>query len=129
MSDTSRPPTIAVIRSTVIDWDGNAVVIGAGIFGSFGTPNADWWPTPSGLAETVGEFEAESVAFLVCSRIGIDNPSHEYLSRYVKNYSSIPAISLDCVLKSAGLIEQMGEKRLKLRAEKSDRRARPKDQG
>ena len=48
-----------------------------------------------GLPKRVGEFEAESVAFLVCSRIGIDNPSHEYLSRYVKNYSSIPAISLD----------------------------------
>ena len=60
-------------------------------------------------------------------RIGIDDPSHEYLSQYVKAYPSIPPIfSWDCVLKSAGLIEQMGQKRLKLRTEKADQRERPR---
>ena len=88
--------------------------------GHLGTPNDDWWPNRRRLSETVREFEAESVAFLVCSRLGIKNPSHEYLSGYVKDYAYTPAISLDCVLKSAGLIEQMGQKRLKLRKEKID---------
>ena len=88
--------------------------------GHLGTPNDDWWPNRRGLSETVREFEAEAVAFLVCNRLGIENPSHEYLSGYVKDHANTPAISLDCVLKSAGLIEQMGRKRLKPRKEKAD---------
>ena len=64
------------------------------------------------------QFEAESVAFLVCNRLGIENPSPEYLSGYVKDHKNTPPISLDCVLKSAGLIEQMGQGRLGLRKEK-----------
>jgi hypothetical protein len=88
--------------------------------GHLGTPNEDWWPDRRGLSETIREFEAESVAFLVCSRLGIENPSDEYLSGYVKGNESTPPISLDCVLKSAGLIEQMGRKRMKLRKEKAE---------
>ena len=76
--------------------------------GHLGTPNLDWWPSRYWLSEKEREFEAESIAFLVCSRLGIENPSHEYLSGYLKDHISIPAISLNCVLKSAGLIEQMG---------------------
>jgi hypothetical protein len=34
------------------------------------------------------------------------------------NISHTPAISLDCVLKAAGLIEQMGRERLEPRKEK-----------
>ena len=86
--------------------------------GHLGTPNDDWWPDRRGLSETVLEFEAESVAFLVCSRLGIENPATEYLSQYVNSHTSTPAISLNCVLKSAGLIEQMGQSRLKLRRER-----------
>ena len=69
--------------------------------GHLGTPNDDWWPDRRGLSETVREFEAESVAFLVCSRLGIENPATEYLSQYVNSHTSTPAISLNCVLKSA----------------------------
>ena len=54
----------------------------------------------------------------VCSRLGIENPSSEYLSGYVKDHKNTPPISLDCVLKSAGLIEQMGQRRLGLRKER-----------
>ena len=83
--------------------------------GHLGTPNRKWWPSRCGLSKEVEEFEAESVAFLVCSRLGIENPSAEYLSGYVKDHKNTPPISLDCVLKSAGLIEQMGQGRLGLR--------------
>ena len=86
--------------------------------GHLGTPDPDWWPRRRGLSETVCEFEAEAVAFLVCSRLGIENPSHEYLSAYVRGHSRTPDIRLSCVLKSAGLIEQMGQSRLNLRKEK-----------
>lgn len=86
--------------------------------GHLGTPDERWWPDRRGLTEAVREFEAESVAFLVCSRLGIDNPSDEYLSGYVKGNPETPAISLDCVLKAAGLVEQMGRERLKVRKDK-----------
>ena len=86
--------------------------------GHLGTPNLDWWPSRCWVPEKEREFEAESVAFLVCSRLGIENPSHEYLSGYLKDHISIPAISLNCVMKSAGLIEQMGQRPLGLRKEK-----------
>ena len=87
--------------------------------GHLGTPNAAWWPDRSGLSKTVREFEAESVAFLVCRRLGIKNSSEEYLSGYVKGHPSTPAISLDCVLKASRLIEQMGREQLRLRGEKA----------
>lgn len=51
-------------------------------------------------------------------RLGIDSPSAEYLSQYMENHKQTPAISLECVMKSAGLIEQMGRERLKPRKEK-----------
>jgi len=80
--------------------------------GHLGTPNDTWWPDRRGLEPSICEFEAEAVAFLVCSRLGIDNPSDEYLSGYVRTHSTTPAISLDRVLTAAGLIEQMGRGRL-----------------
>ena len=79
--------------------------------GHLGTPNLDWWPSRCGLSEKEREFEAESVAFLVCSRLGIENPSPEYLSGYLENHISIPAISLNCVLKSAGSSSRWGSAR------------------
>src|SRR2546426_3020029 len=48
--------------------------------GHLGTPNTTWWPDRRGLTKVVREFEAESVCYLVCVRLGLDNPSDEYLS-------------------------------------------------
>ena len=86
--------------------------------GHISTPNKKWWPDRCGLDKLSVEFEAESVTYLVCERFGIDNPSAEYLSGYLKKDQEIPNISIECVMKSAGLIEQMGRERLKLRKEK-----------
>ncbi len=63
------------------------------------------------------EFEADSVSYLVCARRGIDNPSDEYLAGYLEEYPGrdVPPISLECVMKAAGLIEDMGEAHLALR--------------
>lgn len=88
--------------------------------GHLGTPDIRWWPDRRGLTLTQREFEAESVTYLVCGRLGIDNPSAEYLSGYVKRYRDVPPISLDCVTKSAGLIEQMGIRRQKPRQGRTD---------
>ena len=70
------------------------------------------------MSSVIAEFEAESVCYLVCARLGIDNPSDAYLSGYIKEHSEVPPISLDCVMKAAGLIEQMGREQLKPRKEK-----------
>ena len=86
--------------------------------GHLGTPNDKWWPDRRNLREDLCEFEAESICYLVCGRLGINNPSDEYLAQYVKNHPETPPISLDCVMRAAGLIEQMGRQRLKLRKEK-----------
>jgi hypothetical protein len=50
----------------------------------------------------------------------IENPSQKYLASYLKSNEKgdVPAISLECVMKSAGLIEQMGRGRLKPRKER-----------
>jgi hypothetical protein len=83
--------------------------------GHLGTPNNKWWPDRRELAKATRELEAESVCFLVCTRMGIDNPSAEYLADYVKASDVVTDISLDCVLKAAGIIEQMGRQQLPLR--------------
>ena len=80
--------------------------------GHLGTPNGQWWPDRQDLTEVVREFEAESVSYLVCIRLGIDTTSEEYLARYVRTCPATPAISLDRVVKSAWLLEQMGRTRL-----------------
>lgn len=86
--------------------------------GHLGTPNDRWWPDRQGLPIEVREFEAEAVCYLLCKRLGIDNPSEQYLSGYLRDYDETPPISLDCVMKAAGLIEQMGRQRMKPRKEK-----------
>lgn len=86
--------------------------------GHLGTPNESWWPGRRGLSDAQVEFEAESVCYLVCERAGLRNPSGPYLSDYLQENDETPAISMECVLKSAKLIEQMGRERLKPREEK-----------
>jgi hypothetical protein len=83
--------------------------------GHLGTPNERWWPDRQNLSQTVCEFEAESVSYLVCARLGIDTASEEYLAGYVRNCPVTPSISLDRVMKSVWLLEQMGRVCLGLR--------------
>jgi len=83
--------------------------------GHLGTPNAKWWPDRRGLDLQTEEFEAESVAYLVCGRLGIDNPSEKYLAGYFNANAEVPNISIDVVMKAAWLIERMGKERMKPR--------------
>lgn len=85
--------------------------------GHLGTPNPKCWHDRRGLDHAAEECEAESVCYLVCKRLGIDNPSEEYLSGYLANTKAVPQISLQCVMDASGLIERMGAERLKLRKE------------
>jgi hypothetical protein len=83
--------------------------------GHLGTPNQKWWPDRRGLHRTVEEFEAESVSYLVCGRLGIETPSAEYLAGYLGKNLEVPEISIDAVMKAAGTVEKMGQKLLEPR--------------
>jgi hypothetical protein len=83
--------------------------------GHLGTPNPRWWPDRQNLSLAVREFEAESVSYLVCTRLGIDTASDEYLAGYVRRCPATPPISLDRVMKAEWLLEQMGRASLGLR--------------
>lgn len=87
--------------------------------GHLGTPNEDWWPDRSRLDVRTCEFEAESVSYLVCARLGLDNPSERYLAYYSDQYEAVPEISIDAIVKTAGLVEQMGQGRMKPRKERT----------
>lgn len=79
--------------------------------GHLGTPNPKWWPARSFLDRNAREFEAESVSYLVCRRLGMDTGSEGYLSGYTRDNSDTPQISLEWVLKAAGEIEKMTRQR------------------
>ena len=83
--------------------------------GHLGTPKVQWWPDRRGLRPEIQEFEAESVAYLVCLRCGIDISSEQYLSGFLEEYDQVPPISLERVMKAAGLIESMSRQRMKPR--------------
>lgn len=84
--------------------------------GHLGSPNQKYWPDRRrGLDQRVVECEAESISYLVCTRLGIETPSAEYLAGYLGEGGKMPPISLETVIKMAGLIQRMGQSRLPLR--------------
>lgn len=85
--------------------------------GHIGTPDIRFWPDRPSLDHTTREFEAESVSYLVCNRQGIETTSPNYLAEFAKGYPDIPSISMEAVMKAAGLIETMSMQPMKLRKE------------
>ena len=55
----------------------------------------------------VKEFEAETVSYLVCKRLGINTRSEEYLSYYMKENENIPDIDINCIFEAVDIIEKM----------------------
>lgn len=53
------------------------------------------------------ELEAESVAYLVCARNGVESKSQAYLAEYVKNNTTIAALDLYQVMRATGQIESL----------------------
>lgn len=57
---------------------------------------------------SIEEFEAESVSWLLCRRLGIDIPADLYLSSYWKDENKeLPEISLEAIFSAAGKIEAL----------------------
>ncbi|MDO5538388.1 MAG: ImmA/IrrE family metallo-endopeptidase, partial [Desulfovibrionaceae bacterium] len=92
-------------------------------------PGWEYRPDDPEISLRRREFEAESVAWLVCERLELINPSARYLAHYVGERGEIPNVSLDAILKAAGQIETMLRRvlpvdRYRLISEESEERAR-----
>ncbi|MDP2863108.1 MAG: ImmA/IrrE family metallo-endopeptidase [Desulfobacterales bacterium] len=53
------------------------------------------------------ELEAESVAFLVCARNGVQSKSETYLKNYVEKNSTVDQIDLYQIMRAAGQVENL----------------------
>ena len=75
--------------------------------------NDSWWKLRK-LELNSKEFEAESASCLVCSRLGIDSRSVEYLSGY-KDDDEIPPVSFENIFTAVTVIEKMLNNKLTYR--------------
>jgi len=66
------------------------------------------WPARSPADEISGRFEAGAVAAIVCGRAGIPTEAAAFVRGYLKNFTEVPDLSLDLVLRAAGRIERLG---------------------
>jgi hypothetical protein len=76
--------------------------------GHVGADRDGWWPFRMNVTEAVAEIEAESSAYIVCTRAGLRTRSAEYLSSFVEDSEDLDAISLDLISRVAARIEEMG---------------------
>lgn len=63
-------------------------------------------PRSSKMSRKECEFEAETVAWLVCKRAGVESRSVEYLAMYATD-DEIPICSLEAVMKAVAEIEKI----------------------
>ena len=76
--------------------------------GHLGNDDDQWWPSRLGVPRAIREVEAESVAYIVCTRLGLETRSHDYLTGYLPANLPLDSLSLDQIAKVAGRIEKMG---------------------
>lgn len=76
--------------------------------GHLGTPDPRWWPQRTKLSHEAQEFEAESIAYLVCRRSDPSVRFPPYLAQHLGKHDEVPAISLERVLVATDLIVRMG---------------------
>lgn len=65
-----------------------------------------WWDQRFYTKE-VKEFEAETVSYLVCKRLGIHTGTIEYLAQYLDENEEIPPIDINCIFEAVDIIEKM----------------------
>ena len=81
--------------------------------GHLGIDRYAWWPERENLNISSEEIEAESVAYLVSRRIGLQSCSEKYLSNYTGSNQEMPIFSLNAVLQAVSYVEDMGKHRWK----------------
>jgi hypothetical protein len=78
--------------------------------GHLGTTLNRWWKDRNFLKKESKEFEAESIAYIVCHRSGLTLKSDQYLRGYLDKNSALPEFSVDTILTVSGYIESMKDK-------------------
>jgi len=89
--------------------------------GHLGSDRDRWWPCRINLDRHSIEIEAEAVAYLVTSRLGLQGASHSYVSRHFVGGEIPASVSIDFIAKVASRIEDMARHRLEPRRERSRR--------
>jgi hypothetical protein len=89
------------------------------LLGHLGTDKDHWWPGRSNLDRATVEVEAESVAYIVTSRLGLSGASAAYVSRHLKDGRVPAGVSMDFIAKVAGQIERMAREVLPARRPKT----------
>lgn len=92
--------------------------------GHLGGNEDGWWPGRASLGRSAIEFEAESTAYVVTSRLGLQGSSDAYLSRYTEDDEIPNGVSLDLIAKVSHRIEEMARVKLPPRPAKPPRRKR-----
>jgi len=64
-------------------------------------------PERPGMNHDQLELEAESVAFIVCSRNGVESKSESYLTNYVDQNTTVDQIDIYRVMRAAGQVETL----------------------
>ncbi len=77
--------------------------------GHLGALGDEVWPDRKSVSELPAEFEAEAVAYMVCSRLGINNRAVEYLAVKASKNDKLPIISFDSMIRAVNDIEEMGK--------------------
>lgn len=71
--------------------------------------NCAWWESRQ-CTKDQKEFEAETVSYLVCERLGIHAHSVEYLANYLDKNGLIPEISAEIVFQAVDMIQDIASK-------------------
>ncbi|MCC6156021.1 MAG: hypothetical protein IT367_19805 [Candidatus Hydrogenedentes bacterium] len=77
------------------------------LLGHLGTDRDLWWPCRTNLTRQTVEIEAESVAYIVTTRLGLEGSSAAYVSGHLRGGPLPDSVSLDLIAKVAGAIEKM----------------------
>ncbi|MPV51475.1 hypothetical protein GCG21_15965 [Pseudactinotalea sp. HY160] len=83
--------------------------------GHLGSPDTDHWPDRSQpiLGHATREIEAESVVHMLLARIDPDVRMGDYIQGHLDKTKQVPpSVSLNAMMRCAGLIEEMGEHRM-----------------
>lgn len=91
--------------------------------GHLGADKDHWWPSRHNLNLQTVEIEAEAVAHIVTTRLGLSGFSDAYLSGHMKSNELPESVSIDLIAKVSGKLEQMTKTLL------PKRRERPKTKG
>ena len=76
--------------------------------GHLGSDTDAWWPARSHLGRRAIEIEAETTAYIVTRRLGLEGTSAAYISRHLDLDGTVPnSVSFDTIAKVAGKIERM----------------------